>query len=215
MRAWRVSREKKEGFNEEWELRREGRGVAGLFSASPGVLPKRSAVPLFLYFQGKGAKKVPAKNANLLKLTAVCEKTAEKLHYELCGAGIEQEPAGRYLRIYIDKEGGITLDDCEAYHRAVQPHLEDFDYDFLEVCSPGIDRPLKTKRVVEKSIGLLVEARLYRPVDGEKTVQGLLEAMDEEKVILLSGEETIELPRKAVAQVRLVPDLSALEEEDE
>lgn len=158
---------------------------------------------------------MPAKNVNMLRVNAVCEKTAEKLHYELCGAAMEKEPAGRYLRIYIDKEGGVTLDDCEAYHRAVQPLLEDFDYDFLEVCSPGIDRPLKTRRDVEKSIGLMVEARLYRPVEGRKAVQGLLQAMDEEKVILLEGEAAVELPRKAVAQVRLVPDLSALEEEEE
>lgn len=156
---------------------------------------------------------MPAKNANLQKITAICEKMAQKLGYELCDAAIEKEPTGRYLRIYIDTEGGITLDDCEKYHRAVQPALENFDYDFLEVCSPGIDRPLKTKRDIEKSMGLLVEARLYKPVDGKKSVQGLLKAMDEESVVLSVGEETLEFPRKAVAQVRLVPDLSALDEE--
>ena len=94
----------------------------------------------------------------------------------------------------------------------MQPGLESFDYDFLEVCSPGIDRPLKTKRDIEKSLGLLVEARLYKPVDGKKSVQGLLREMDENHVLLQTGEETVDLPRKAVAQVRLVPDLSALDE---
>ena len=158
---------------------------------------------------------MPPKNDSMQKITAICEKLAQKLGYELCDAAMEKEPAGRYLRIYIDKDGGITLDDCETYHRAVQPSLENFDYDFLEVCSPGIDRPLKTKRDIEKSLGLMVEARLYKPVDGRKSVQGLLKEMDGEHVVLSCGEETVELPRKAVAQVRLVPDLSALEEDDE
>ncbi len=157
---------------------------------------------------------MPPKNANLQKITAICERHAARLGYELCDAAIEKEPTGRYLRIYIDKDGGITLDDCEAYHRAVQPSLEDFDYDFLEVCSPGIDRPLKSKRDVEKSIGLMVEVRLYKPVDGKKSAQGLLQAMDESAVRIQAGEETMEFPRSAVSQVRLVPDLSALEEEE-
>ncbi len=158
---------------------------------------------------------MPQKNLNMQRITEICEKTARKFDYELCDAAMEKEPTGRYLRIYIDKEGGITLDDCEKYHRAVQPGLESFDYDFLEVCSPGIDRPLKTKRDIEKSVGMLVEARLYKPVDGRKSVQGLLKEMDENHVLLQNGEEQIDLPRKAVAQVRLVPDLSALDEEEE
>jgi len=160
---------------------------------------------------------MPPKNANMQKITAICEKTAAKLGYELCDAAMEKEPTGRYLRIYIDveREGGVTLDDCEKYHRAVQPFLEDFDYDFLEVCSPGIDRPLKSKRDIEKSLGLMVEARLYKPMDGQKAIQGILKEMNEEHVLLLQGEEEKDIPRKAVAQVRLVPDLSALDEADE
>ena len=155
-----------------------------------------------------------SKSLNMQKITAICQRTADQMHYELCDAALEKEPTGRYLRIYIDTETGVTLDDCEKYHRAVQPHLEDFDYDFLEVCSPGIDRPLKTARDVEKSLGMLVEARLYRPVEGRKAIQGLLRAMDEEKVTLMEDGQEIELPRKAVSQVRLVPDLSALDEEE-
>ena len=157
----------------------------------------------------------PRKKDDMLRIEAVCEKTAEALGYELCAAQIEKEPTGRYLRIYIDTDGGVTLDDCERYHRAVQGKLEEFDYDFLEVCSPGIDRVLKTSRDVEKCRGLMVEAKLYRPVDGKKTVQGLLEDMDQEKVVLSVSGEQVELPRKAVAQVRLVPDLSALDEENQ
>ena len=158
---------------------------------------------------------MPPKRLNLQLISDLCEKYARKMGYELCDVSLDKEPTGRYLRIYIDKEAGITLDDCETFHRAVQPGLETFDYDFLEVCSPGIDRPLKTRRDVEKSLGLLVEVRLYKPVEGQKSVQGLLEAMDDDAVTVRAGEALRTFPRKAVAQVRLVPDLSALEEETE
>ncbi len=157
---------------------------------------------------------MPAKNANMQKIEAICLKTAQTLGYELCDVAMEKEPTGRYLRIYIDLEGGVTLDDCETYHRKVQPALESFDYDFLEVCSPGIDRPLKTERDIQKSLGLLVEVRLYKPADGRKSVQGLLRVMDAERVAVEASGEILEFPRKAVAQVRLVPDLSALDEEE-
>ena len=156
---------------------------------------------------------MPPRNANMLKITGICENLAKKLNVELCDVAMEKEPTGRYLRIYIDTETGVTLDDCEKFHRTVQPSLESFDYDFLEVCSPGIDRPLKTQRDIDKSIGMLVEAKMYKPVDGRETAQGLLREMNEEHVLLQSGDEMIDLPCKAVAQVRLVPDLSALDED--
>ncbi|MBR3106198.1 MAG: ribosome maturation factor RimP [Clostridia bacterium] len=156
---------------------------------------------------------MPPRNANIQKITAICELLAKKQNVELCDVAMEKEPTGRYLRIFIDTDTGVTLDDCEKYHRAVQPSLESFDYDFLEVCSPGIDRPLKTQRDIDKSIGLLVEAKMYKPIDGRKTAQGLLKEMNVDHVLLQNGEEEIDLPRNAVAQVRLVPDLSALDEE--
>lgn len=159
---------------------------------------------------------MPPKNVNMQKIEAICLKHAEALGYELCDVAIEKEPTGRYLRIYLDVEGGITLDDCEKYHRDVQPALEAFDYDFLEVCSPGIDRPIKNERDIQKSLGLQVEAKLYKPLDGQKSYQGALVAMDAEHVVLqLDADIEKELPRAAVAQVRLVPDLSALDDEEE
>ena len=72
-----------------------------------------------------------------------CQRLADSLGFELVDVSLDKEGAGKYLRIYIDKPEGITLDDCERYHRAIAPQVEDFDYDFLEVSSPGVDRPLK------------------------------------------------------------------------
>ena len=140
-----------------------------------------------------------------------------ELGYELVEAGIEREPAGRYLRVYIDtqREGGVTLDDCEKVHRAAQPLLEEIDYDFLEVCSPGADRPVKSSRDIEKALGKQVEVRFYKPIDGEKAIFGELSAMDKDQVTLLIGGETVSIARKDAAQVRLSPDLSALNDEEQ
>ena len=83
-------------------------------------------------------------------VTPKCQALADKLNLELVDVCLDKEGAGKYLRIYIDKPEGISLDDCEVYHRAIQPQLEEYDYDFLEVSSPGVDRPLKRERDFEK-----------------------------------------------------------------
>ena len=71
-------------------------------------------------------------------VTPRCQALADRMNLELVDVCLDKEGAGKYLRIYIDKPEGISLDDCEAYHRAIQPQLEQYDYDFLEVSSPGI-----------------------------------------------------------------------------
>lgn len=156
---------------------------------------------------------MPRKMSGADRAMKICEKVAAEFDYELCDVAFEKEHTGLYLRIYIDKDGGITLDDCEKFHRAAQPKLDDIDYDFMEVCSPGIDRPLKTKRDIEKSIGLTVDVKLYKALDGSKSFTGSLKAMDEKQVVILQGEDEKVFARKDVAQVRLVPDLSGLEED--
>ena len=143
----------------------------------------------------------------------MCEKLAAQQGLELCDVALEKENTGRYLRIYLDKEGGLTLDDCAAYHEKIMPKVEMFDYDFLEVCSLGIDRPVKTQRDIEKSIGLQVEVRFYSPQDGAKAIQGILMDMTDDFVRIDTPLGEKEYPRKKVALVKLVPDLSALEDE--
>ena len=85
---------------------------------------------------------------------------AEQMGYELVEAGIEKEGAGQYLRFYLDSEKGISLDDCEAFHKRIQPLVEDVDYDFLEVSSPGIDRPIRTTAYAAKAVGFPGEDKL-------------------------------------------------------
>ena len=94
-----------------------------------------------------------------------CKALAEQQNVELVDVELAREGASRYLRIYIDKPDGITLSDCETYHRAVMPLVERVDYDFLEVCSPGIDRPLKKQKDYDAHVGDLVEVD---SADGDK-----------------------------------------------
>ena len=144
----------------------------------------------------------------------VCEKLASDMGLSFYDLSLDREPAGLYLRIYIDAEGGLTLDQCEAYHRAVQPKVEKYDYDFLEVCSPGIDRPVRTEKDIERALGTAVSVHLYKPQDGRKDFEGTLLKMDGQTVAVLENGQEISFPRAQVSLVRMVPDLSALDDEN-
>ena len=138
----------------------------------------------------------------------------EEMGIEMVDAELVKEGPGRYLRIYVDKEGGFTLDDCDKFHRAIQPKLDDVEYDFLEVSSPGIDRPLKTERDFDRAIGQEVEVRFYKPIDEQKAYQGTLSGYDDETVKLLtvSGEKTF--ARRDAAQIKPIIHFED-DEEDE
>ena len=140
-----------------------------------------------------------------------CAALAEQLHYELVDVELAREGASKYLRIYINKPDGITLSDCETYHRAVMPLVERVDYDFLEVCSPGIDRPLKKQKDYDSHIGDQVEIHLYRPVDKCKSFEGELLGLADGVVSLRTdaGEKSFAL--KDISQCK---PLIVITEED-
>lgn len=150
------------------------------------------------------------------ELTAVvepaCQRLAEKLAYELVDVCLDKETTGKYLRIYIDKPDGITLDDCEIYHRAIQPQLESYDYDFLEVSSPGIDRPLKKDRDFERAVGEEVEVHLFKAIDGQKVLNGNLIGLVDGEILIDTPEGEKRIPRKAAALVKPVVDMEGVEE---
>ncbi len=132
---------------------------------------------------------------------------------ELVEVTLQQEADGMALCIYIDVEGGVTIDDCERFHKAVQPLLEDIAYDYLEVSSPGADRPVKTQRDFEKRRGDKVEVRLFAKLDGVKQFTGTLDAMDETSVAITGADgETRTFPRKAVALIK--PVVEPIENEE-
>ncbi len=153
--------------------------------------------------------------AELTRIVAPkCQALAERMGLELVDVSLDKEGAGRYLRIYIDKPEGVSLDDCEAYHRAIQPQLESYDYDFLEVSSPGADRPLKREKDFERALGSEVEVKLFRALDGVKLLTGVLADFSPDEVILETPAGEKRIPRKAAALIRPVIDMEGVEDVD-
>ena len=148
------------------------------------------------------------------QITAIAEKQAEQMGYELIEAAYEKENTGMYLRFYLDKEGGITLDDCEAFHRALQPRIEQFDYDFMEVCSPGVDRPIKNQRDADRCLGMDIEVRLYKPQDGQKVFTGTFTGYSAGDITIKNGEEERTFLKKDVAVARCTIDMDEVENAD-
>ena len=118
-----------------------------------------------------------------------------------------REGADRYLRVFIDKEGGIEIDDCEKIHRALDPVLDEKDpiaesY-YFEVCSAGLERALKRPGDFERFMGNPVLIKLYRPRNGLKEIPGVLQGYEDGRITLEAGKETITFEKSEVALARL------------
>ena len=151
---------------------------------------------------------------SIAALEAKCLKAADETGFELVDVCIDQEPTGKYLRIYIDKPEGVSLDDCEAFHKTVRPWAESVDYDFMEVSSPGLDRPLKKDRDFERNLGCEIEIKLFKPLDGTKILTGILAGLQEGIILIDTAEGRKKVPRKAAALVKPVVDMEGIEEVD-
>lgn len=128
-------------------------------------------------------------------------------HFELVDVEWVKEGANWYLRVYIDKEGGITVDDCELVSRAFEETLDKEDYIsenyIFEVSSPGLDRPLKKEKDFIRNIGKDVEVKLYKAINKEKEFVGILTAYDDETVTLeMDDESTMMFNRSDIAIIR-------------
>lgn len=153
-----------------------------------------------------------AKTSSVRLVEERAQRVAEELGLELVEVTLQKESRGKCLCVYADKEGGLSLDDCEKYHRQLQPLMEDIDYDIMEVSSPGLDRPIKTRRDFEKNRDALVEVKLFAPYNGAKLYRGLLKELDERRVTLETEQgESLDFERKAVA---LIKPIIQLDEED-
>ena len=114
-----------------------------------------------------------------------------------------------YLRIYIDKEGGVSIEDCEAVSRPLSDKLDEADpiqgsYTF-EVSSAGCDRVLRTAEHFAACMGQEAEIKLYRPRNGRKEFVGILQAYDDGNITIIQGEAPITFEKKEVALARLYP----------
>lgn len=140
-------------------------------------------------------------------VTDVSEEIAEDMGFELVDVEYVKEGTSMFLRVYLDKEGGIGIDDCQAFSRRLSPILDEKDpvdenY-FLEVSSPGLDRPLKKEKDFMRSIGKDVEIGTYAPVDGRKSFTGELIAFDDESVTIKEEDKEIKLLRKDISKINL------------
>lgn len=118
-----------------------------------------------------------------------------------------REGAEYFLRVYIDRDGGVCIDDCERVSRALDPILDEKDpipesYRF-EVCSAGLERVLKRPGDFVQFLGSPVQVRLYRPYNGMKEIPGVLRGYDGGRVTVEAGKETLVFEKSQIAQVRL------------
>ena len=131
-----------------------------------------------------------------------------EFRFELVDVEYVKEGSNWYLRAYIDKPGGITVDDCEAVSRRLSDLLDEEDFIddayILEVSSPGLGRPLKKDKDFARSIGEEVEIRTFRPVDHEREFTGVLKDFDKNRLVIeLEDHEIMEFSRDNIALVRL------------
>ncbi len=132
----------------------------------------------------------------------------EANNLELVDVEYVKEGSDYYLRVYADKEGGITINDCEIVNRALGDLLDKDDYIddayILEVSSPGLTRPLKKENDFKRSIGKLVEIKTFAKVNGAKEFEGILKAYDADTVTIeLEDETEIVVSRKDISMIRL------------
>ncbi|MGL4362288.1 MAG: ribosome maturation factor RimP [Cellulosilyticaceae bacterium] len=129
-------------------------------------------------------------------------------NYEIVDVEFIKEGPTFYLRLYIDKEEGITIDDCKKTSRAIEAVLDENDpievpY-VLEVSSPGLDRIIKKDTDFERFNGQVVDVKLYEAINKQKKIQGVLKSKDSNMLVISDeNDEIIEIPIKNIVQVRL------------
>ena len=140
-------------------------------------------------------------------VASLAQPVVEAHGCELWDVEYVREGSDYFLRIYLDKEGGVDINDCEKISRAMDPILDEKDpiegsYHF-EVCSAGLERTLKRPSDFERFLGSAITVKLYRPRNGLKEIPCVLEAYDNGKLTVTAGKETITFEKSEVALVRV------------
>lgn len=141
-------------------------------------------------------------------IAEIARPITDNLSYELVDVEFLKEGANWYLRVYIDKDGGVTLDDCQLVSHQLSDKLDEIDpitqsY-FLEVSSPGLDRPLKKEKDFEKFKGELVEVKLFEGINGRKLFEGKLKGLTDGNIIIEDNGQELKFEQTKVAVVRRV-----------
>jgi ribosome maturation factor RimP len=140
-----------------------------------------------------------------MDLVSLVGQTLEGLGYEL--VDIELSPGGRLLRVFIDIERGINVDDCAVVSNQLQRvfEVEAVTYDRLEISSPGLDRPLKKAADFERFAGQDVQIRVRLPINNQRNFAGSLKGMRDGAVLLQTEKGELSFPLEQVEKARLVP----------
>ncbi|MGY6274837.1 ribosome maturation factor RimP [Methylomonas sp. MgM2] len=143
-------------------------------------------------------------------LVELIEPIVEGLGYECVGIEYNPHPKHGMLRVYIDSENGILLDDCTKVSHQLSGMLDVEDpiqgeYQ-LEISSPGEDRPFFKLSQFERFIGSTVSVHLFKPIESRRKITGLIQAVEGENVVLQEGERTIKVPFQAMSKARLAPE---------
>ena len=144
------------------------------------------------------------------KAEALLMPIIEQHNFELVDVEYVKEGSNWYLRAYIDKEGGITVDDCEVVSRAFSYKLDEEDFIeeayIMEVSSPGLGRPLKKEKDYKRSMGKELEIRTYRAIHKEKEFYGVLKAYDDDSVTIENEQGQQTFQKSEIALIRLAFD---------
>lgn len=146
------------------------------------------------------------KNDLIDKIKNIAEECSNEMGYEI--VDVEYQVGNRHdlLSIFIYKKEGIDINDCTNMSRIIESVLDKEDIIdkpyYLEISSPGLDRPLKTKDDYRRNVGNEVTVKLYAPLDGKKLIEGILENYDESIIILSVEDEKIEIPIKSISLMR-------------
>lgn len=170
-------------------------------SVNGKVWSREGRAPLFLIEKGAYDMKITDLVASL------AEPVVQARGCTLWDVEYVREGSDYFLRLFLDKEGGVDIDDCEAISRAMDPILDAHDpiensYHF-EVCSAGLERALKRPGDFVRFMGSPVTVKLYRPHNGQKELPGILQGYDQGRITLQTPAETLTLEKSQVALVRL------------
>ena len=130
------------------------------------------------------------------------------LGYELYDVEYTKDGKDYFLRVYIDNDKGISLEDCEKVSNAINDIIDTEDFIkeqyFLEVSSPGVERVLKKDKHLEKNIGEQVNIKLFKQFENKKQLSGFLQKFDKDYIYLKMEEKTLQIDRKSIAQIKTV-----------
>ena len=144
------------------------------------------------------------------KVETLLQDRIKRLGYELYDVEYTKEGKNYFLRIFIDNEKGIDLNDCEKVNDGIMDLLDEADYIkeqyFLEVSSPGIERILKKDKHFDMSMGEEIEVNLFKPIDKKKTLDGTLIGYDESSITMMYENDEITIERKNISLMKLKYD---------